>query len=1185
MRRKAVVGALTAGLVAPVAVALGAPVATPLKPAPSAADAAFFESKIRPLLLERCGKCHGEKVQQGGLRLDTVAGLRKGSDSGPVIVGSDAEKSPLLRVVRHQGGLQMPPGEKLPEAEIAALTAWVKAGAPWPAAGARGQGSSGGAEKSGLHWAFQPVRRPALPRVKNKAWIASPIDAFILAKLEAKGIAPSPKADPRTLIRRATFDLTGLPPTPEEVEAFLRDCREEASTVRSPVPGGNAAIPGRSMLNARRPMPATGAVMPRAYARLIDRLLASPAYGERWGRHWLDLARYADSKDVRDIGQPFDIVESYRYRDWVVKAVNEDLPYDQFIRHQIAGDLLPAPAPGEVNADGIVASTFLTIGVWGPGDADVQKMYADMVDDQVNAVSRAFLGLTIGCARCHDHKFDPISAADYYGLAGIFFSTQIAIPQISAPYNKVPLVPQAEIERRERYMARVPEMEKNIQAYLDARYAELPRQLIPETGRYLNALWELQHPAAGKAPEVAALARSSGLREEVLRQWVEYLSPTPPQTGLMTNLALNSGAAGVHAWRGAANEPVLVVNTTDQTVTIPGTVPPRSVAIHPGPTTGVAVAWDCAEGGTFRVTGRVAHAHPACGDGIEWQVERVRAGAAERLVGANLPLGGESKLTEPALAEKLTSIRLAPGDQLRFVVLPKTSHSCDLTQLDVQVEAVGGTGRVWSLARDLCAGPFQPGEGNPHRDSFGSAGRWSFIDMAQVKPVIRVDRSPASALRQWLMAADREQSARAAAGLQQALTSSNLQEVDGPLGKLWRDLASPQGPYRVTRKDEALLPSTVLAEKKRLESELEAYRKNAPPPIPYAMGAKEGGVPGTKYAGFHDAQIHIRGRYDRLGEVVPRRFPLVIAGQKQPPITKGSGRMELAHWIASRENPLTARVLVNRVWQHHFGAGLVRTPGNFGKLGEAPTHPELLDWLAAAFSGVPGSEFPIPSSPPAKIGSARGTPNSEPAWSLKQLHRTIMLSSTYQQSTKPRPELRMDPENRLWARANVRRLEAEAIRDTLLSVAGTLDRTVGGPPLRKPGEDALSRRRAIYMMTNRSDKSGFRFLYDAADPENIVDQRTVSTVAPQSLFLLNDPFMQEQTRALAERLLATPDRTNEQRITQAYELLYGRVPRAAELALGLAFVHKHAGADSAQHAAWQEYCQVLLCANELIYLD
>jgi len=1184
MRRQAIVGVLTAGLAAPVAVAFGAPGGPPPKKAPSAPEVAFFETKIRPLLLERCGKCHGEKIQQGGLRLDTAAGLSNGSESGPVIIANDPEKSPLLRAVRHQGNLQMPPGEKLPEAEIAALTAWVKAGAPWPVAGVGGQGLGGRGGDPRAHWSFQPVRRPAIPMVKNRAWVKTPIDAFILARLEAKGLAPSPQADARTLIRRATFDLTGLPPTPDEVEAFIREVEAERRIHHgdTETPGGKriTGIPAPPTPNAQRPTPTGG-----AYARLIDRLLASPAYGERWGRHWLDLARYADSKDVRDIGQPFDIVESYRYRDWVVKAFNEDLPYDQFILHQIAGDLLPPAAPGQVNADGITASTFLTIGVWGPGDADVQKMYTDMVDDQVNVVSRAFLGLTIGCARCHDHKFDPISTADYYGLAGIFFSTQIAIPQISAPYNKVPLIPQSEIERRERYLAHVPEMEKNIQAYLDARYAELPRRSISETSRYLNAVWELQHPADGKSADVATLARGAGLREEVLRQWQDYLSPTTPQTGLMSNLALNSGATGVHAWRGATNEPVLVVNTTNQTVTIPGTVPPHGVAVHPGPTTGVAVAWSSPEGGMFRVSGRIAHAHPACGDGIEWQVERVRAGAAERVAGAAIPLGGESKLSEPVFAEKLASVRLAPGDQLRFVVLPKTSYSCDLTQLDVQVEEVGGAGRVWNLARDLNAGPFQPGEGNPHRDSYGVAGRWSFLDLAQVKPVVRVDRSAVGALQAWLSASDRERAAQAAGEVQRALDTGNLAEVDGPLGRLWRDLASPLGPYRVTRKDDALLPPVALAEKKRLEGELEAYRKNAPPPVPYAMGAKEGGVPGTKYAGFHDAQIHIRGRYDRLGDVVPRRFPVVLAGEKQPPITQGSGRMELARWIASRDNPLTSRVMVNRVWQQHFGAGLVRTPGNFGKLGEAPTHPELLDWLAAAFAsgewtGETGEKKTAALSP---LSLPRSTPAAP--WSLKQLHRMIMLSSTYQQSSKPRPALHADPENRLWARANVRRLEAEAIRDTLLSVAGTLDATIGGPPLRKPGEDALSHRRAIYQMTNRSDKSGFRFLYDAADPENIVDQRTVSTVAPQSLFLLNDPFMQEQTRALASRLLATPDRTDEQRITQAYSLLYGRLPRPAELSLGGAFVRKHEGTEDARRAAWQEYCQVLLCANELIYVD
>ena len=1128
-RRLGWIGAYGAFLLTPVALALAAPAKPESPPQPAGANEAqlqLFESKVRPLLLDRCGKCHGEKLQQGGLRLDTAEGFRKGSDQGPLTQATNPEQSLLLRAVRHEGGLAMPPGEKLSDGEIATLTAWVKAGAPWsekvatPAASGK------------PHWAFQPVSRPPVPAVKLRGWGKTPVDAFILARLEREGLRPSPVADRRTLIRRATFDLTGLPPTPDEIHAFLQD--------RSP----------------------------NAWEKVVDRLLASPAYGERWGRHWLDVARYADSKDVRDIGQPFDIVESYRYRDWVIRAFNEDLPYNQFITNQIAGDLLPPTKPGEVNADGITATTFLTIGGWGPGDADLLKMHADMVDDQVNAVSRAFLGLTVGCARCHDHKFDPITTADYYGLAGIFFSTTIATPQISAPYVKVPLVSTDEIKRREQYLTRLPEMEKNLQRFNERAYAEVPKRFINQTAAYLTAVWDRRHPdvAPGAAPNAPELP--AGLREGVLKQWLNYLEHAPPPTGLMTVLARDSGMPGVHAWRsGPADTPVAMVNTTDQTVTVPGTMPPHSVAIHPGPTTGIALSWRSPVAITIRVTGRIADAHAGCGDGAEWRIERVRSGAIESLASDQFDDGGATKLAETRDAPRLQSIPVAAGDEIRFGIIPRQNHGCDMTLMDLQVEEVGGAARVWSPSRDMATGPVPSDGGNPRADGFGNTGVWSFLDLAKVKDEVHADHTKEGALAAWLAATDRPGAVRAADQLVQALQDADVANRTDATGRLWRDLASAQGPYRVDPKQaEGILDPSVLAERFRLERELLEYRRNAPPPVPYAMGAKEGGAPGTKYEGFRDAAIHIRGRYDRLGEIVPRRFPVVLAGANQPRITEGSGRKELAQWIAGASNPLTARVIVNRVWQGHFGQGLVRTPGNFGKLGEPPTHPELLDWLASTFMQPVGE------------GGGLG-------WSLKRLHRLLMLSSVYMQQSAMRPELHNDPENRLWARANVRRLEAEPIRDTLLAVAGLLDRTMFGPPARKPGDDAMSRRRAVYLMTNRSDKSGLRFLFDAADPEAIVDQRTVSTVAPQALFLLNDPFLVEQTAALAGRLLEKPEQTTAQRIAQAYELLYGRPPTQAEIEVGTAFLDRHTGNPEALRQAWEQYCQVLLCANELIYLD
>jgi hypothetical protein len=778
--------------------------------------AEFFEKSIRPLLAERCQKCHGGAKVKGGLRLTSRAEVLKGGDSGPAALPGKPGASLLIKAIHYNDIPQMPPRQKLPDREIALLTRWVAMGLPWPEAGGRlpAQAARGPyqiTDEQRRFWAFQPVRAVAPPAVQDMSWPRSGLDRFILAGLEAKGLAPAAPADKRTLIRRATFDLTGLPPTPAEIHAFLADDS------------------------------------PDAFARVVDRLLASPQYGERWARHWLDVVRYTDSFDARIVdgpGREMDIADAWRYRDWVVAAFNRDLPYDQFIVHQLAGDLLPPPSDGgegkggAVNADGIVATGMLAIGNWGGGDADKEKLLTDIVDDQIDVVGRAFLGLTLACARCHDHKFDPIPTEDYYSLAGIFFSTHI-LPNVGPKTNgppmlRIPLGPPALVQQEQQY---------------EARLAGLRKQI-------------------GQMP---------------LRETVALI-----------------GQIGV--------------------------VGPRQPA---------AACWG-----------------------------------------------------QPALAA--------------------------------------------------------------------------------------------------------------------------------------------------------------------LQAELAALHKAPPPPVPYANGAQEGGVPGSPHAGVHDVKVHNRGRYDRLGGLVPRRFPRILAGERQTPIAQGSGRLQLAEWLTRPDHPLTARVMVNRIWQLHFGEGIVRTPSNFGKLGERPTHPELLDSLAREFV-VSG-------------------------WSIKQMHRTIMLSATYRQSSTPTdPVLKADPDNRLFGRMNRRRLEAEAIRDSLLAVSGRLDPAPGGPAVR----EFAGRRRTLYLMTIRSDRTGFRPLFDVADSTAPVDRRTVSTVAPQALFLLNDPFVLVQNRSLARRVAAAggDDRA---RIEKAYVLLYGRPLAPEELGIGLDFLCRPG---VARETAWEEYCQVLLCANEFIYVD
>jgi hypothetical protein len=755
----------------------------------------FFEKSIRPILAEKCQKCHGGDKPKGGLSLAGRESLVKGGDSGPAAVSGKPRESLIIEAVEQRGELRMPPKGKLSRGEIDHLVRWVELGLPWPEAHAPAPaGAAPKHQDSGPWWSFRPVRALSPPAVQDAAWPRTEIDRFILAELEKQGMAPSPPADRRTLIRRATFDLTGLPPTPEEVEAFLAD--------RSP----------------------------DAFARVIDRLLASPAYGERWARHWLDVVRYTDYFYPEPNAHPraalFELFEAWRYRDWVVGAFNRDLPYDRFVEHQVAGDLLPSPDGGPIYPDGIVATGLLALSVFDNGDADKLKIVGDIVDDEIDVVGKAFLGLTLACARCHDHKFDPIPTADYYGLAGIFHSTRI-LAEVGGIGDhtvalRVPLVPKSYLERRER----------------------------------------------------------------------------------------------------------------------------------------------------------------------------------------------QSKQLE------------------------------GLEALGKHLETLKGRGAI--LAR--------------------------FATWAESKRTILRD----------------------------------------------------------------VIQRTLL------------------PEPPRALAAQDGGTPGGLFPGIQDVPLHVRGNYTRLGPVVPRHLPGIF-GESPMPITRGSGRLELARWVARCDNPLTARVLVNRVWQHHFGAGIVRTPSNFGKLGDPPSHPELLDWLADRFI--------------------------RDGWSIKRLHRRILLSAAYQQSSAASPEqLALDPDNRWIGRMIPRRLEAEAIRDAMLLVAGRLDRMRGGPA----GADLDQPRRSLYIQTVRQDRGNFSTLFDAANPEQSVESRSVSTVAPQALFLVNSTFVQATARALAKRLVAQgPDDAT--RIDRVYRWLYGRPPRPEEVAIGRSFL-SHA-ATRGRDEAWFDYAHVLLCSNEFFYVD
>jgi mono/diheme cytochrome c family protein len=742
--------------------------------APQAAE--FFETKVRPILANHCVSCHGPKKQQAELRLDSKMGLLKGSDSGPVIIPGDPDKSPLIRAIRHTGDPKMPPREKLPDNVIAALTAWVKMGAPWPETPTT-SGTLTVAEVRPRHWSFQPVREPLLPaNATPKVAYANPVDDFITAKLEKQNLTLSPEADRRTLLRRLSFDLIGLPPTPEEFAAFEEDSA------------------------------------PDAYEKVVERLLASPHYGERWARHWLDVARYADNKGYvfeEERRYPF----AYTYRDYVIRSLNEDLPYDQFIVHQLAADRLDLkhdPRP-------LAAMGFLTLG------RRFLNNTPDIIDDRIDVTMRGLQGLTVACARCHDHKFDPIPSRDYYSLYGVFASS---------------------VEPK-----------------------ELPSIALP--------------------------------------------TPTPTRLDYQQKLTR-----------------------------------------------------------------------------LQQDVEDFKKKHAAEL-----------KANNRKFADQLRGLQ-KKVDQLKAV---------------------------------------HPG-------------------------------APASAM-------------------------------------VLNDAPNLFQPY-----------------------------------------------------------VFLRGNPGNRGESVPRRYLEVVAGEQRKPFTEGSGRLELARAIASKDNPLTARVLVNRVWMHHFGQGLVRTPSDFGLRGEPPTHPELLDYLAARFM--------------------------ENGWSIKKLHRLIVLSRTYRQRSDERQDARLiDPENRLLSRMNRRRLDFEAMRDGLLAVSGQLDRTMAGAPVDIVKVPSVPRR-TLYGFIDRQNLPGMFRTFDLASPDAHVAQRHSTTVPQQALFLMNNPLVVEQARQLIARPEIASLTTPEQRIDRLHRVLYGRAPDAEETTLGVRFIEQASKQEEAKPGsgavplnAWQQYAQVLLLANEFVFVD
>ncbi len=866
-------------------------------PAPSPEALDFFEKEVRPVLATKCYACHGPKLQQSGLRLDNLQSILRGADGGHIVLkpGNPAGSS-LIQVLSHTGAVKMPPAGKLPQKEIDALTQWVQMGAPWPA----GEKVVNTADPK-KHWAFQPVRNPAIPAVKAKNRVKSPVDAFVLSKLEAKGMTLSAPADRRTLVRRAYFDLIGLPPSVEDVQAFVND------------------------------------KSPDAFAKVVDKLLAMPQYGERWGRYWLDVARYADSKGYvfqEERRYPF----AYTYRDWVVRSLNEDLPYDQFLIQQIAADHLNLGNDKRP----LAAMGFMTVG------RRFLNAQPDIIDDRMDVLMRGTQGLTLGCARCHDHKFDPIPTKDYYSLYGVFAS--------SHEPKELPLI--AEPTRNAEYLAfekQLNTLEAEVNNFRGATLQSVIKKGKEKIAESLLACRDLDSSRA----EVRARAEEIGISPMLLRRWNQFL-----------NQRRN-------------NNPVFA-------------------------------PW---------------FAYSALKD-------------------------EEFAAQSPALTAKITANQL-PGVTLNANVAKLFTGTAPTT--------IGDVARRY---QQILANP---------------------------------------------PAGDQE--------LTNALTS-----IGCPL-----NIEAKDADQFFNRDERNRLQA--------LQQKVDAFRASSPAAPPRAMVLLDNPQPVTP-------RVFKRGNPNNPGEEVPRHFVSIVAGPEPKPFTQGSGRLELAQAIVDKSNPLTARVMVNRIWLNHFGSPLVRTPSDFGVRSDAPTNPELLDYLATQFM--------------------------ENGWSIKKMHRLMMLSSVYQQASDINPKnVLKDSENTLYWRMNRRRLDFEALRDSVLSTSGKLDTTIGGP-----AKDIVTApfvpRRTIYGFIDRQNLPGLFRTFDFASPDTHSPMRFQTTVPQQALFLMNSPFLIEQVRALNER---TKSADTAARINALYRLAYARDAAPDEIALAQRFIQsaQEMGSEGAKAEApvWQ----------------
>jgi hypothetical protein len=1080
----------------------------------------FFEKKVRPVLDEHCFRCHGNGKKKGSLSLEGRDGLLRGGDSGPAVVPGSPERSRLIEAVGYRNvDLQMPPKGKLPAAVVGDLAAWVRMGAPWPAGSTTGVTTRGGfdlARRKQSHWAWRPIRATPPPAVKETDRPLGAVDHFLLAKLEEKGLSLAPPADRRTWLRRVSFDLVGLPPSPEEVDAFLAD--------------GS----------------------PAACEHVVDRLLASPHFGERWARHWLDLVRYAEGR-----GHEFDypIPNAFRYRDYVVRALNADVPYDQFVTEHVAGDLLARPRhnPREGFNESVLGTGFWLLGEEVHSPVDVAADEADRFDNRIDVFSKTFLGLTVACARCHDHKFDALSTRDYYALYGVLQSCGPRLVRFDT------------CDDEKRLASDLARLRERARTAVGRELTDCARPAASRLADYLLAAAFPGHPGE--------VSPSHRLDPVLLARWTAHLA-----------LAARDPNDAFHPFARAAADPrhwPEVLHSFTQArakqATHANTLPP-----------GTEVVID------------YGRCRPE-----DWMPDGGSFGAGPLKPG-DVCIGGTPDKPVVEIAERGAAqvdplwprLRQAPGSENDPGALGgKVRAGRTLRTPSFTV----GAGKVWYLVRGagqayaavhshaLIAGPLHGGLIlGLHADGW----RWVAHDLSRYQGCrAHVEFTP------------REGAEFAVAVVVQSPTPPPAPEppVAVPLDLLTHDAGSPQelaagcqrmllamldalAEGRIAKSDSAPLATWLVKHPDLFDADGTATRRIAETAGPLlAEQARLVGrlrtesrlAPALLDGSARDGRVFIRGAPRTLGESVPRRFFEALAGPGPLPAPSGSGRLELARQMTDPNlDPFLPRVLVNRVWHHLFGRGLVASVDNFGVLGEPPTHPELLDFLADRFV--------------------------RDGWSIKRLVRLLVLSQAYRMSSTPdRGADAADPQNLLLHRMPLRRLEGEAIRDALLSVSGRLDGRMDGPSVPvhltdfqqgrgRPASGPLDGdgRRSLYLAVRRNFLSPLLLAFDTPIPFSTVGRRSVSNVPAQALILMNDPFVHQQAALWAHRVRAEGG-TPEERVRRMYAQAFARPPEPDELRHCLDFLDRQAGllgcAPDAE-PTWADLAHALVNTKEFLFL-